>query len=119
MSNIHQGVEPGFWVAVSLRKNSAPLRCYVGKVVAVDTAGVRLTLIDWLIGTASGHDLFLSWASITTALIATPEDDLGLWIEAAKDWQGRIERIGKKPDPFADIPRLGFYDDSDDDGEGR
>ena len=39
-------IEVGYWMAVVLPKDTAPLRCYVGKVQAVDDYGVRLTLVE-------------------------------------------------------------------------
>ena len=50
-----------------------PLRCYVGQVQAVDAQGIRLTLIDWLVGMADDFDVFVPWRHIESAFIATPE----------------------------------------------
>lgn len=84
-------LEPGYWVAVSLPPGTAPLRCYVGEVQAVDAQGVRLTLIDWLTGTADSYDLFVPWRNLETALIATPEHDLTSFIrQQAALWQERM-----------------------------
>jgi len=80
-------IEPGFWVAVTLKKDSAPLRVYVGQVQEVDDSGIRLTLIDWLIGTATGWDLFVPWATLEAALVATPEHDVERFGEAGARWQ--------------------------------
>lgn len=47
-------VQKGFWVACTLKPGSAPLDVYVGQVQDVDARGLRITLVDWLIGKAVG-----------------------------------------------------------------
>src|SRR5260221_10271229 len=78
---------PGYWVAVCLHPGAAPIRVYVGQIQAVDERGVRLTLIDWLVGQACGDDFFAPWSSIASSLMATPEHDLGLFLKAAGKFQ--------------------------------
>lgn len=63
-------------VAITLRPNSAPLRSYVGEVQSVDQYGVRITLIDYVIGKAVGFDVFVSWPEITSCLVATEQHSL-------------------------------------------
>ena len=63
----------GYWIAVVLPPRHRPLRCYVGQVQAVDAQGIRLTLIDWLVGMADDFDVFVPWRHIESAFIATPE----------------------------------------------
>jgi len=36
----------GWWVALTLKPNVAPLRSYVGQIQAVDAEGIRITLVD-------------------------------------------------------------------------
>ena len=94
-----QTIAAGFWIALTLREGTAPLRSYVGQVQAVDTNGVRLTLIDWLIGNASGYDLFVPWLNIEAALIATPEHDADGFSKRAAAWQNAVS--GETSGPIA------------------
>jgi hypothetical protein len=80
-------LEPGYVVALTLRADAAPLRAYVGEVQTVDERGVRLTLIDWLIGSFCSWDLFAPWEQITSALVATPDHDVTHFDQAAGNWQ--------------------------------
>jgi hypothetical protein len=85
-----QTIAAGFWVALTLREGTAPLRSYVGEVQAVDGNGIRLTLIDWISLTMSGSDLFVPWSNIEAALIATPEHNPEMFVEQAKAWQNSV-----------------------------
>jgi hypothetical protein len=87
-----QTIAAEFWIALTLREGTAPLRSYVGQVQAVDANGVRLTLIDWIIGSASGYDLFVPWTNIEAALIATPEHDADGFGERAAAWQKAVSQ---------------------------
>jgi hypothetical protein len=80
-------IEPGYWVALTLKPNVAPLRCYVGVVQAMDERGLRITLIDWMVGTASGFDMYAPWENITAALVATPVHSIDLFGDDASLWQ--------------------------------
>jgi hypothetical protein len=84
-------LEPGFWVALTLRANTAPLRSYAGKVQSVDAQGVRVTLVDWVTGTASDWDLFVPWHNLESALVATPDHATEVFGEAASRWQTQME----------------------------
>lgn len=88
-----RAVRPGYMAALVLRKDAAPLRCYVGEVQDVDEHGVRLTLVDWFVGTPSGWDFFVPWESITAALVATSDHDLDRFRDAAADFQQRSEGL--------------------------
>ncbi len=81
------GLEPGYWVALCLRKGAAPLRVAVGRVQAVDDRGVRVTLLDWLVMSDCGFDMFVPWAAVTSALVATPGHDTGAFFTKAARWQ--------------------------------
>ncbi|EGK85120.1 hypothetical protein [Microcoleus vaginatus] len=81
-----QTIAAGFWVALTLREGTAPLRSYVGEVQTVDGNGIRLTLIDWISLTLNGFDLFVPWSNIEAALIATPEHNSERFVEEAKAW---------------------------------
>ena len=39
-------LKPGWWVARTLHRDTAPLRSYVRKVQQVDERGMRITMID-------------------------------------------------------------------------
>lgn len=84
---IRQPLEVGYWVALSLKEGSAPLRCYIGEVRAINEVGVRLTLADFLVGKMCHFDFFAPWSIILAALVATEEDDHELWIKSASNWQ--------------------------------
>ena len=74
-------------MAVTLSKDTAPLRSYVGKVQAVDEHGIRLTLVDWIMGKATNFDFFVPWSNLESALIATPEHDTESFGQEAGKWQ--------------------------------
>lgn len=82
-----QTLRSGYWVALTLKPDAAPLRSYVGKIEEVDDKGVRITLIDWIVGMATNWDFFAPWDSITSALVATPDHDVKGFAEAAGKWQ--------------------------------
>jgi hypothetical protein len=90
---------PGFWVAVTLRPDAAPLRVYVGRVQAVDERGMRLTLVDWITGGADSWDFYAPWSEVTSMLIATPDHATEGFGDAAHEWQERMQ--GARPDEQA------------------
>jgi hypothetical protein len=89
-------LKPGWWVAVALKPGTAPLRSYVGQIEAIDARGMRLTLVDWLIGTASGWDLYIPHGNLESALVATEKHDVKAFGEAAGKWQTQMEEQGKQ-----------------------
>jgi len=80
-------LEVSWWVAVVLKNRVAPLRCYVGQIQAKEEYGIRITCVDWISGSASGQDLYLPLESIESALVATDDHDLKMFLEAAAKWQ--------------------------------
>lgn len=88
------GLAPGYWVALVLVEGAAPLRCYVGQVQAIDERGVRLTLVDWVVGIPAGWDFFAPWPSILSALVATPQHDVKRFGERAAKWQEQMDARG-------------------------
>ncbi len=82
--------KPGYWVAVTLKEKVAPTDCYVGEIQAVDEHGIRITLVDWLIGAASGSDLYIAWEQIAVALVATEDHSLEYFVTMAGDWQSLV-----------------------------
>jgi len=95
----YQTIQKGYWVALTLKPESAPLPVYVGTVEDVDARGVRITLIDWFIETASDWDFFAPWDAITSALIATPKHDVRNFGKAAREWQEQMKRL-RSDTPF-------------------
>lgn len=80
----------GYWVALTLHEGVAPLTCYVGQVEEVDEQGVRLTLVDWMLGAAMGLDLFVPWREIRVALVATPDHSMDKFLDDAAKWQTAV-----------------------------
>ena len=83
VSSGSQTLEPGFVVEIwtSNHDRERDGNGFVGEVQAVDNRGVRLTLIDWFVGSFSGWDVFVPWLEIKEAWIATPEHDKGLFLD--------------------------------------
>jgi hypothetical protein len=92
-SSSPKGLVPGYAVALVLKAGTAPHRCYVGRVQAVDQQGVRITLIDWLEGQFTGWDFLAPWESITSAMIATPDQDIQSFVVEAAEFQKKCEHI--------------------------
>ena len=100
MTNAEQGsFAPGYWVTLVLNSPVDRLTVYVGQVQAVDDHGLRITLIDWLIGYAASWDFFVPWSMIRASFIATPEHDVASFGEygshvqrRAKDDEGKVTR---------------------------
>ena len=81
-------LQVGYAVALTLPEGVAPLRCYVGQIEAINDRGLRMTLVDWLIGTFTGNDLFVPWSNIESCLVCTDDHDLGLFLKyGAIKWQ--------------------------------
>ena len=80
-------------VAVVLKPGSAPLRCYIGEVQAVDDRGLRITCMDWIIGQFCGLDVFAPWPQITAIQVATEEHSLqsGDGMKQFATWQETME----------------------------
>ncbi len=99
-------LKPGRWAAVVLKSGAAPLRCYVGQIQAIDTQGVRLTLIDWILGSATNWDFFVPHASLESVFVCTDQHDLtqfgdvaGKWQEAMKPKQEKAQAAAAEPKP--------------------
>lgn len=86
-----QTLKPGWWVAVTLKPDTAPLRSYVGQIMAVDSQGIRITLVDWLTGMARSWDLFIPYNNLESALIATEDHNLEGFGDAAGKWQTQMD----------------------------
>lgn len=81
----------GYWVALTLKAGTAPLRVYVGMIEAIDERGVRITLIDWISGIASSWDFFVPHVNIESALVGTQDHALDGFGKAAAEWQEKME----------------------------
>ena len=90
-----QVLENGWLVAVCLKPDTAPSRCYVGQIEAGDERGIRLTLADWISGTFSGNDFFVPWSNITSALVATPDHNTEMFMESAMAFQTKCNVMAK------------------------
>lgn len=77
-------------VALTLRPGAAPLRCYVGQIVAIDSTGINLTLIDWPTREFVGASMFAPWSEVTSALVGGPDSDESNTIDAAEKWQASM-----------------------------
>jgi len=75
----------------TLKPDTDPLRCYVGQIQSVDALGIRVTLVDWIIGEALRWDLFVPRGNIESMLLATEEHDLKQFGDAAGKWQTKME----------------------------
>lgn len=82
----------GWWAAVTLKPGTAPLRCYVGKIEALDDRGLRLATVDWITGDATNWDLFVPHNNIESALVATDQHHLAAFREPAARWQHAMNR---------------------------
>lgn len=88
----------GWWVVLTLQRDTAPLRSYAGQVKEVDDRGVRITMIDWTQGSASDLDLFVPWSSIASAMVVTDASDLTQFEERAGQWQRYCASLGGEYD---------------------
>jgi hypothetical protein len=80
-------LKPGWWVALTLKPGTAPLRCYVGQIQALSDDGIRLTLADWFSGMATGYDFYVPNRNVESALVCTEEHDLKGFGDHAGKWQ--------------------------------
>lgn len=96
MASSTKTIQKGFWVALTLAPGTAPSRCYVGLVDAVDDRGVRITLMDWIVGAACGYDLFVPWENIESVLVCTPDHDKDGFGDYASEWQTRMNKVQKE-----------------------
>jgi hypothetical protein len=107
-------LEAGWWVALTLAPDSAPLRVYVGQVQDVDERGVRLTLVDWVSGAANSWDFFAPWPCIRSVLVGPHEHATERFGDAASRWQELMS--ADKVEVFIDV--LGEeIDNTDDEAE--
>jgi hypothetical protein len=90
--NARPVLKPGWWAAITLKPDTAPLRCYVGEIQALDSQGVRITLVDWFSAQPTGWDLFVPHANIESALVATNDNHIKTIRDEAGKWQERMEQ---------------------------
>ena len=94
------GLVKGYWVAIALKEPVGSARCYVGQVEEVAEHGMRITLIDWMIGRAASWDFWVPWANVLACLTATPQHDVASFGEAAGLFQMRHN--GATPEEIAE-----------------
>ncbi|MGO9268107.1 MAG: hypothetical protein ACLQBA_24985 [Candidatus Binataceae bacterium] len=92
-------LKAGWWVALTLKPDTAPLRCYVGKIQTVQPEGLRLTLVDWFSGMAVNWDLFVPLENIQSALVCTDEHSKEAFEKAAGEWQEAMCRAKPEAKP--------------------
>ena len=84
-------LQVGYAVALTLPEGVAPLRCYVGQIEVIDDLGLRMTLMDWVVGTFTSDDLFVPWSNIESCLVCKENHDLELFLEhSAPKWQAHM-----------------------------
>ena len=74
MTKGHGPVKVGWGVSVVLKEPVADLGCYVGEVRYVDDRGIRITLMDWMIGECLGHDFWVPWSNVLAMQVKTDQD---------------------------------------------
>ena len=84
-------LEPGWFVAVTLKPGTAPLRSYVGQIQAIDARGIRITLVDWISGRTANWDLYIPHSNLESALVATEQQDAKGFAGAAGTWQKEMQ----------------------------
>ncbi|WP_329054082.1 hypothetical protein OG738_13565 [Amycolatopsis sp. NBC_01488] len=99
-----KGLAPGYWVGIALREPVSGSRYWVGEVQELDDHGLRLTLIDWIVGTATGWDFYVPWDNVLGAHVATPEHDLRQFGEEAGQFQTRHNEASSTEDKREDEP---------------
>ena len=94
-----QAIKLGYYVAIGLEPGTAPNRCYIGLVIAVDEYGVRINVTHWddsldmII--RDTEDLFAPWVSITSMLVCTDEEPVRRFLrDKAPAWQSEMNALG-------------------------
>jgi hypothetical protein len=88
-------LKPGWWVALVLKPDTAPLRCYVGQIQAISDDGIRITLVDSLTGMPAGYDLYAPHRNIESALVCTDVHDVRGFGDLAGNWRAGLEPNNK------------------------
>jgi len=83
---------PGYMVALTLEKDAAPLRVYVGRVEEADESGLRLALVDWILREFCGWDLFVPWDRVTSAMCSSG-DAVENFLDSAATWQNNMKDL--------------------------
>ena len=75
-------------MGVVFRDQRGVVDAWVGAVQEVDELGLRMTAIDWIVGTFTGMDEWIPWRSIERITVQTPEHkpERGYW----ERWQERV-----------------------------
>ena len=92
-------------VALSVTPDISPHFAPVGEIQAVDEQGVRITLMDWIIGSFVGSDLFIPWRNVEAAMVFTSEHAPELFGPEAVRWQESMKRIlDREHEPMSEKP---------------
>jgi hypothetical protein len=84
----------GWWVVLTLERDTAPLRSYAGQIKDLDDRGLRVAMIDWSDGSTSNGELFVPWSSIMSAMVISDVADLAQFEERAAHWQRACASLG-------------------------
>ena len=84
-------LKTGWWVAVTLKPDLAPHRCYVGQIEALTHEAIRLTLVDWIDDQPRGWGFVIPWVNVGAILLATEAHNAEHFMKAAGDFQTRME----------------------------
>jgi hypothetical protein len=85
----------GDQVALVLKEERAPQRCYFGVITEMDDRGLRLNLLDCHVGSPLKCSFFAPWDSIASALIAAPEQSRESFELNAAEFQLRSNYMGE------------------------
>jgi hypothetical protein len=77
---------------VTVKPGTAPSRCYVGRIQAIDSLAIRLTQVDWIIADAASWDFYVPHSSVESALVATEEHNLKAFGDVAGKWQEAMNK---------------------------
>ncbi len=100
------------WVVLVLlaRPVYGDMRCFVGEVQRSSPLGLRITTIDWLLGTFTGADFWFKWEHVVAVEVFTDQHELGHVDLGARQtrYNGRPAEGGAPPassrDPWRDLP---------------
>jgi hypothetical protein len=90
-SNRQTLLKVGWWVALTLKPDTASLHCFVGQIEAISDDGIRLTLVDWFDGMPTGYDFYVPHRNIESALVCTDKHNLKGFGDEAGRWQKMTE----------------------------
>ena len=88
-------LKPGWMVILVTTPGTSPHAVPNGEVQAVGDRGVRITLMDWLVGAPVGDDFFVPWRNIEAASVWTGEHSLKDFSRVVERWQAWAKEAGR------------------------